>query len=204
MKKIFSLILLFFIPISYIFSAEVKGIIITKTDTTHVTFNIPMNLASEPTFVNLQYKIKYVDAAGNKCKLYPNQAKEIQFTHNNTLYRMQSKFDNLSPNSDGESKIFLKLEIDGKIKLFSYYIRQTMTTGGGPNSVPMTTSSTYSKYILQKGNNDLVRYGKMNFNLDMPVFLKECPDLVKKIEDKTYHRNDIEAIITYYNSNCAN
>ena len=58
--------------------------------------------------------------------------------------------------------------------------------------------------LFEKYYADLVRYGKMNFKNDMPVFVRKCPALVKLIQDKIYKRGDIEQIVSFYNANCGN
>lgn len=201
MKKLFTLIILL---TSILFSAnasKIKGIIITKKDTQHVNFIIPFTGVN---YTTLQKGVKYIDSLGIKHKLTPDEAKEIRFEYNGQLVRMLSRFDNLSY-SGRSTNIFLHLQIDGQIKVFNYYVQSGGTTygGGASGGMPMMTAGyTYSKYILQKENGDLVRYGTMNFKNNMPVFLKKCPDLVKMIQDKLYQRGDIERIINYYNTSC--
>jgi len=156
-------------------------------------------------FASMQYGIKYIDSAQIKHKLKPADAKEIRFEYNGDTIRMLSRFDNLSYNSDGSTKIFLKLLIDGPIKLFDYSVKNSsmaMPAGPGPGTAPMITTYTYNRYVLQKGVGDLILYSKMNFKNEMPIFIKKCPDLVRLIQDKVYVKSDIERIVTYYNTNC--
>jgi len=198
-KSLSFLIILLLVSFST-YASQVKGIIIRKTDTLHVIFVIPLTGID---YSSIQYGIKYIDSSENKVKLKPEDAKEIRFEYNGEQVRMLSRFDNLSYNSDNSTKIFLKLLIDGPIKLFDYYVKNSsVSTPGGPGSIPMMTSYSYSRYILQKGIGNLVRYSKMNFKDDMPIFLKKCPDLVKMIQDKVYQKNEIERIVTYYNTYC--
>jgi hypothetical protein len=195
-------IALFYIGVHGLQASQIDGVIITKTDTLHVRFVVSLTGVD---FTLLQKGVKYIDNSGKKVKLKPEDAKEIRFEYNGQPVRMLSRFDNLSYNSDGSTKIFLELLIDGPMKLFSYYVRNTAATGGGmagSPGAPMMMSVTYEKYVLQKGIGDLVRYGKMNFKNDMPVFLRKCPALVKMIQDKVYGRGDLEQIVTFYNANC--
>jgi hypothetical protein len=199
-KKTFILITLLTSILLSANASEIKGIIITKKDTLHVSFLIPFTGINRTT---LQSGVKYIDSLGIKCKLRPEDAKEFQFEYNGEKIRMLSRFDNLSYNSDGSSKIFLQVVIDGPIKLFNYYMKNSyMSSPGGPGSTTMMTSNTYSKYVLQKGVGDLVLYSQMNFKNEMPIFVKKCPDLVRLIQDKVYGRGDIERIVNFYNTNC--
>lgn len=106
-------------------------------------------------FTLLQYGVKNIDSLDNKCKFKPEDAKEIRFEYNGQPVRMFSMFDNLSTYSDRSTKIFLELIIDGSMKLFSYYVKNTTETGsgmGGSPGVPMIMmmSTTYKIYVLQK------------------------------------------------------
>ena len=138
----------FCLGVHVLHASQIDGIIITKTDTLHVRFVVPLTGVD---FTLLQKGVKYIDKSEQKCKLNPEDAKEIRFEYNGQTVRMLSRFDNLSRNSDGSTKIFLELIIDGPMKLFSYYVRNSGVTGGGATGGPVMMSMTYEKYVLQKG-----------------------------------------------------
>ncbi len=48
----------------------------------------------------------------------------------------------------------------------------------------------------------MLYYRDMNSEKDIPIFLNNCPAVVKMIEDKVYLKTDIEKIVNYYNNNC--
>ena len=185
----------------------VKGKIITEKDTIYVTFKIPVTtFSSEPNYIKLQEKVKYLDASGKECVLKPNYATEIQFSYAGGTIRMLSRFKSIFLGSIFSSNlyIFLKLDIDGDVKLFNYYFRRSsggmyngatgMYTGGG--------SYTSNDYILQKGTGDLVVVHGISFKDDMSTYFSQCPALVEKIKNKTYRMADIATIVRYYNSGC--
>lgn len=102
------------------------------------------------------------------------------------------------------SKIFLKLEIDGDLKLFNYYYTQytygsynTMTgvNFGGP-------TNKAEKFLLQKGDEELMRPKILSYRKDLIQYLNDCPELSKKIEDHEFNFNDLESIVRFYNLNC--
>ena len=207
MKKIFLLTL---IGLSLLLNSQAekfKGIIILKSDTIEVTFNIPVKyFEDEPNYEKLQSKVKYYDSKGKKVTLKPCNAKEFQFDYKNRKIRMVSK-----PNSLGLGNlftmsdcIFLKLEIDGELKLFSYY--DTRQRGGSYNSFTggMTPGSSYCivQDILQLGNGGLIRPKGINFKNSMSELFKKCPSLVEKIESKEFRKKELEELVRYYNSNC--
>jgi hypothetical protein len=100
--------------------------------------------------------------------------------------------------------IFLKLEKDGELKLFTYYF--TRTSPGTFNASTGTTTSGFSygveKYIFQIGSGELKRPRTLFFRKDMLEYFKGCPSLCEKIEKKDFGSYDIEIIVDYYNNHC--
>ncbi len=41
-----------------------------------------------------------------------------------------------------------------------------------------------------------------NFKNTASEYFKDCPELVKKIEDKTFKKDDIEEVVRFYNTHC--
>jgi hypothetical protein len=188
------------------YSDKVKGRIIFKQDTLNVTFNIsPKWISGELSFERLQQKIKYIDVNGKKKVLLPDQAREIQFEFGAEKVRMISVPNTLGlGNVFASSKnIFLRIIVDGRLKLFNYYF--TQRSSGFYSSPGMTTGGfTYSveKFILQNEKGELKRPSEITFRKDMAKYFSDCPDLVEKIESKDFRKNDMEFIVKYYNSNC--
>ncbi|WP_028981455.1 hypothetical protein [Sporocytophaga myxococcoides] len=204
-KKIFLVVFFALILSSKLLAEKVKGKIILENDTIDVTFDIPVDYFSlEINYESLQQRIKYIDSTGNKKVLHPEDAKEIRFKYEFENIRMLSRENSLllgNPFSRG-SHIFLKLEIDGRLKLFKYY--HTQHIGGGYNSGTGTVSSgsAYSSegFILQKENTELKKIKR--FKKDMPEYFSDCTKLVEKIENKEFSESDMDLIVKFYNSKC--
>ncbi len=204
-QKILLLVVFSLILSSNLLAEKVKGKIYFENDTIDVTFYIPVDYFSlDINYESLQEKIKYIDSTGKKKVLRPKDAKEIRFKYEFENVRMLSRENSIllgRPLSRG-SHIFLKLEIDGRLKLFKYY--HTQGGGGGYNSVTGTLSSgfAYSSdgFILQKENSELKKIKR--FKKDMPEYFSDCPKLIEKIENKEYRENDIDLIVKFYNSWC--
>lgn len=184
---------------------RIKGEIFYENDTISVTLKIPMKLfTNEPNYETLQNKVKYFDSSGIKKILKPDQAKEVRFVYEAENIRMISSINSLKLGNvfSNNSNIFLKLEIDGPIKLFNYYYSQTSPgMYDGPNGmVSVGFTFNVEKYVLQKGNGELKRYKGLTFRKDMMEHFKDCPELLKKIENKEFRKNDIESIVEYYNT----
>lgn len=102
------------------------------------------------------------------------------------------------------TNVFLRLESDGKLKLFNYYY--TKRSPGMYNASTGTMSGGYSysveNYILQKGDGELKRPKSLTFKKDMAQYFSDCPALVEKIESKDFRKDDLEFIVQFFNSNC--
>jgi hypothetical protein len=78
--------------------------------------------------------------------------------------------------------------------------------GGAPGGVfpnNTSTSSTVNDFIFHKGNGELKSPKTLGWRKDMIEYFSDCPALREKIESKDLRRKEIEAIVLYYNNNCA-
>jgi hypothetical protein len=170
-----------------------------------VTFFVPVNfLTQEVTFQSIQNKIKYLDSSGERITLRPSQAKEIRFVYMGESIRMLSRPNASFSVFSFDSSIFLKLEIDGPLKLFRYYQKQQSAGFGNPSMGSYSPGYAYTieSNILQKGNGELMRPTGISFRKDMAIYFSDCPELVNKIQEKEFKRGDMEAIVNTYNRNC--
>lgn len=186
---------------------KVDGKIVYENDTVDVTFIIPVKLLSqEPKYERLQYKIKFYDPSGKKVILKPDQAKEIQFTYGSEKIRMLSRRNSLQTGIifSASVNIFLKLEMDGELKMFSYYFTQNSPGMYNASTGMVSPGYTYDveRYILQKEDAELKSLKGLSFRKDMMEYFMDCPALSRKIEDRILKKSDLEAIVRFYNSNC--
>jgi hypothetical protein len=207
MRKI---VLLITIGVIFTFKLEAKkieGKIFFEHDTMDVIFNIPVDLITEePNFESLQQRVKYYDSEGKKHILRPDDAKEYRFKSYHREIRMISRKNTLESGrlfSTGNN-IFLRLQVDGYLKLFNYYFtRTTAGTFNGPTGA-MNSGTSYSseRYVLQKGDDVLKRTKGLNFKKDMQEYFSDCPKLAEKIENKEFRQYDLRSIVRFYNSQC--
>ncbi|HTO16638.1 MAG TPA: hypothetical protein VLZ83_12765 [Edaphocola sp.] len=207
MKRISLLVVIGLILSFKLEAKKIEGRILFENDTIEVTFNIPIKFfTQEPNYEKLQYKVKYFDSTGNKIILRPDKAKEIQLKYKNENVRMLSRYNSLRLGNifSMSTNIFLRLETDGKLKLFNYYYTQSSPGMNNETTSTMTGGYSYNveKYILQKGDGELKRPKGLTFKKDMIEYFSDCPALVEKIENKDFHKKDLEFIVTFYNSNC--
>jgi hypothetical protein len=80
--------------------------------------------------------------------------------------------------------VFMKLEEEGYLSLYAYQPEGQLL---------------YDAHLLVKKDGSRMPVPTMNFRNAMRSFLSECPDVVMKIEDKTYSRDDLPVIIGEYN-----
>ncbi|MEO7990788.1 MAG: hypothetical protein ABI663_14665 [Chryseolinea sp.] len=183
--------------------AKVLGTIISKGQSNDVMFEIKLaaSMPGEPNFEQLQHKIKYYDESGKKQTLGPEDADEIRFRYGGEEIRMISCAN--TPDTEAffssSTRIFLKLQIDGPLRLYQFYAKQ----GTAPN-YPGGTGMTYMAYsfIFQKGNGPLKQPVNLGFKKDMLEYFSDCPALRERIESKDLWKEDMEAMTTYYNQKC--
>jgi hypothetical protein len=207
MKKL--LLITFMVASLYAEAKKIKGIIIVNNESHEVTFDIKVPLFhGEPNFERLQYKVRYYDENGKRQTLRPDKADEIRFNYDGKEVRMISCSTRLGDTeiNSARKRIFLKLEIEGQLRLYRYYYvdykstyNNTSPTGAG-SAVPATSIDDI--FIFQKGGGPLKQPETMRFKKDMLEYFKDCPQLQDLIESKDFRRKEIEAIVLFYNHNC--
>lgn len=203
MVKRLLLNLIFLLFVLHAAAKNLDGIIIKGRDSIKVTFRVPIGLLSgEPLYEKIQHKIDYYDAAGKRKKLRADDADEIQFNFNGQTIRMLSRLNSLALGNlfSSSINIFLKLEINGPVKLFKYYFTASRpSVGVGMGSAPYIEVSS----VLQKGNGALVLPSGFGMKKQMMDYFSDCPALVEKIQSKDFRMKEIEDMVNYYNLECS-
>jgi hypothetical protein len=189
------------------FGKKIPGTILTKGETRNVVFDIKVPLLyDEPSFERLQFKVKYYDENGKKHILRPGEAEEIVFMFEWKEVRMISCDNTIGAGNmlAPKTKIFLKLEIDGPLRLYRYYYRQMNPGFGAPGTTGYAPSTSYAAddLVFQKGKGPLKQPRTFGWKKDMLEYFNDCPALRERIEAKDLRRQEIEAIVIYYNSMC--
>src|SRR5688572_3920908 len=208
MKKIVLVVSLMF----GLFNADAKKIpgkiVLNNGETINVTLLIPFGfLSSQPTYTKLQMRARYIDASNKKVVIRPDDAKEISFDLNGQTIRMISVNDDLGLQSlfASQKRAFLKLEIDGALRLFTYYFTQHspgMYTGS-PGGMTGGTYYNVDKFVLQKKNGPLKQPRGISFRKDMSEYFSDCPELVERIQKRDLRKGDLEIMVMEYNKKCA-
>ena len=206
MKNIFSALAVVFISINQL---AAKGILIPgyyitySMDTMKVRFDINREKFPEETtldFESIQSSIIAYDSLNNPKMITPTMAREISFTYLGVRTRMLAA---------GRPLLFLQIILDGKLKLFNFYMKTKTQSpiGGPPGSSAMYTYE--EKQFMQKDSGDLFipfkrqsPFKRDPFAEDMSKYLSDCPELAKKIERHIYRRDDLKMIIIEYNNTC--
>ncbi|HYH57240.1 MAG TPA: hypothetical protein VD772_11545, partial [Anseongella sp.] len=104
------------------FSRKIEGYYISlEKDTAALIFNIPfIPFIDQPDFIRLQQGVACSDVLHKRRLLKPGDAREIGFTYKGRLFRMRS----FRPAGMWDS-VFLKLEVDGTLKLYRFFHRGT-------------------------------------------------------------------------------
>ncbi len=177
---------------------EVQGFYINLTgDTSKVIFDIPIVAPNVPLIRSLHFEIMFLDKNQIERTLKPHQAREVCFTYNNITTRLLARADQLNLArtmfKKNKSYVFLKLEVDGKLQLFSFYHTQ---------HVSMDFSYESQMTIFQKDNGLLFIPNNYRFRHSVRKYLKDCPELVKRLKRKLYGKGDEVEIAEYYNEYC--
>ncbi len=176
----------------------VKGQIITYIYTIDVKFLVYIDPSDHKIIKRtLQNRIHYIDNAGNRMKLKPNQADEVRFKYQNEEYRLISlpnDFGLISP-FFSNPRIFLYLVKDGKLKLYDFYYLQN-TNGMG--------ESTAHRLYLQLDNNAVRYFPHFIFKIELKKYLNDCPRLIEEIEKDNVNMKELDEIVDFYNTNCGN
>ncbi len=175
---------------------KVYGEIILEYDVLSVMFDIPKGHdLDELDYTRIQNKVRYVDITGRKKILKPEDAVEFRFEHNGEEVRMVSVSNVTSSLS---TSVFMKLEIDGTLKLYRYYDATFRTS----NTFVDQPGGIGSKEFIQKGNGNLISVDALSFKEKISDYLSDCTELVEKLEEKDLKKKDISFIVKYYNIYC--
>ena len=200
-------ILILFATVFIFFSASAKqlpGKILTAQGATDVIFLVPRgSVPFEPDYNSMQYKIRYLDPQGRKRTLRPGQCLEISFVNNGEEVRMLSRANTWEPGPKFRfnRNLFLKLEVDGYLKLFRNYYKESDQLAGSTSTVGQF-EYTYYRHLVQSGDDELKILNVLNFRSDMTAYFTDCPELAERINNRDLRRRDAAEIVQYYNLNC--
>ncbi len=194
MKKILIITTLFLLCHDSFSAKKIKGLIIYENDTVRTTFNMPYSVSGKPNYLKIQYGIKYFEN-GKKKTLTAKDAKEYQFNHDGEKIRM------VSVQLTEKKKVFLKINVDKRLKHYYFYDLQYFYNGNS------STSNLLKKDVLQKGDEKplvVERYKIGGFKKSMIKYFKDCPGLAMRFKNKVYGKKNIRSAVSYYNSKCKN
>ncbi len=177
-----------------------EGYYITNNgDTSRVAFYIKINLIGGGlNDVGMQGYIKFIDKAGGKGKIIPDEVKEYAFEYLNKKYVYQTV--KMTWNPYFPSNTFLRLEIEGKCKLYTYFQheqRSHMLVND-----PVVQKNKSNPYLLVdnlagKFISNQLNQGTLN------EYFSDCPQLCKKLNEKEFSRSKPDEIVEFYNLNCS-
>ncbi len=199
--KYILIVLILVLSNSKTIAKEIPGYYINLTgDTVKINFKITTEtLSSEINYSSLQCGVMMYNEKHKKVYLKPDEIKELHFDYENEHYRFVPFDQDLKLCSCFYSdKYLLRQIMDGDLKLFKY----TFHNQGGIQTGGRTGMFSGEVNILQKQNGKLFKIDYFNFKKSMSDYLSDCPELVKKIQDKIYGKDDLSKIISDYNQNC--
>ena len=91
----------------------------------------------------------------------------------------------------------------GRLNLYKVIVHGNVNMGMTGHSMPTTTTF----YYISEPGSDIAEHIKTNtysrkFRKNASKYFKDCPKLVKKIQNKGFQRNAVEEIVQFYNYDC--
>jgi ribosomal protein S17 len=117
------------------------------------------------------------------------------------------------PVSGKKSHLVLEEIVEGKVSLYTL-VSKGYSIGMGPmnaGGAPIFNGGNYYEinnlYVLKEGEKEAVHLGSnllfsKNFKKAASSYFNDCPKLVKKIENKEFHKENIQAVVEFYNREC--
>jgi len=184
-----------------------KGYVIyPNQEKTEVLVSVPMiQFSKRPDYQEMQSKITIIKD-NSPFGITPDQVLEVAFTYDEVLIRMISVRDELKLTSPfaNLANVFLKLEEEGAVRLFRYY-QVSNAPGAYNNQSGMSTANNArvaDRFVVQRSNGPLVRLEGTSFKKDVAKFFHDCPDVIKRVKDKEYKKEDLELVVKRYNKVC--
>lgn len=181
---------------------QIDGLIVKKNGKTQKT-KFEFTVGAYDNMIDMesvQKGVDYIDSVGVKRSVNPEEVSEVQFTHDSVEYRMLACPNKLKLGGSKLSApkyIFLKLEIDGKLRLLRYYESSTSTSPTGKEMKTVTR-----RYVLRKSNDEMIKPESDDFKKDMIDFFEECQGLVFKLSKNQFQKKDMVKIVNFYNVEC--
>lgn len=199
MKKQHVLFILLMTMFFQVEARKVKGYYLNNTyDTSYVTFEIPIIAPNDVDFRYLHDGVSFWLDNERTQKINPHDAKEIVFTYNKVTYRLISCQDylNLSKKVVKRSThfIFLKLEVEGNMRLYSYTYTQ---------HVSMDFDYKASIMVFQRKNDLLFVAKPMGQIRSLKKYFEDCPNVLDKLKKNELEKGDEIEMVKIYNKKCA-
>lgn len=187
-KKLVLVSICFVLSIPFM-AKDLKGKVIYqdgKEET--LTIDVPTDgLRTSVQLFKMHKKIDTKNAAGEKIKITPEIAKEIQFEFNEESYRLVVK-----EIKEGKKIFMLVLFESEKISVYQKSEAQNNQYG--------LTITTYDYY--QKGDSELFYFPKIGFKKNMNNYFNDCTKLVAKIDAGDYKQEESKEIAKFYAEQC--
>jgi len=166
--------------------------------------------------LKLDGQVKFKAKEGDKATFYQaDQIDQVLLNENGGTFTYQYK-----EIQDGSPE-WMKLILTGKVNLYtndltgfnmnsvSVGMGTGMGMGGGFGGVTFGGGGAPVIYYYVEHDGDsavykITAFGTIskNFKRAASEYFKDCPDLVAKIQDKTFTKNDIEELVRLYNTTC--
>ncbi len=184
-----------------------EGYYIKKNnDTVYATFNTTpfSKFLIKNTLVDLQRSITVIKQDDTKEKLLPQDI--LSFT----LFVKNAKNDLITDTFTFDAKSykifkkdhydFMRRIVKGKLSLYVYYYISNMPTQKLNGQGFERSNEFMENYIIVDADDKLYNTSLINFTKELTKVFSDCASVVKKIENKTYNKNNCVEMVNEYNS----
>lgn len=199
MRKIFYILLILFVS-NGLFAQNKKGI---------VYLNDGSKLSGLVKITKLN-QVKYRLNKESKKQVFKKESVDLVVFVDKEGELDEYAFRQIERSTNSSVKV-MKVITKGKITLYRIVTQGNHYHMSGMPGQPATFGPTYSisnYYVGQEGSKLVKRLTSQgtlfdkNFRKAAMQYFKDCPELVKLIENRTYRKADIEEIVKYYNEKC--
>lgn len=199
MKNLFQILLILLVSTG-VFAQNKKGVVHLNDGSTL------SGLVKINKFNNVKYKLN----KDSKKQIFKKESVDHVVIIQNEGELEEYAFRQIERSTVSSVKV-MKVITKGKITLYKIVTEgnqfQNIGLPGQPNT--FVSSYSYSNYYVGKEGSKLVKrltskgtlFDK-NFRKAAMAYFKDCPSLIKLIENRTYRKQDLEEIVKYYNEKC--
>ena len=98
----------------------------------------------------------------------------------------------------------MELVIDGEVNLYKLEEEIIISNSDSETKIPSRNMLSSKEYFVKHKKDTVVLDILFGFKKKIARFFSDCPDIIEKVNDTSFTKDDLDLIVLYYNKNCAN